>query len=161
MQLRARVAAAGRGPARDLNRLSRQRRLRRTLLLACMGLVAPGACLLSGGCAPPAADTGARDVSVSLEVEPLPPAVGAARLVFRLTDVSGAGLAGARIHVEANMDHPGMQPVLTEAADLGDGSYVASVDFSMGGSWFVLLEATLADGRVLQRKFDLPPVRPK
>lgn len=161
MQLCARVAAAGRGTARDLSRLTRPGRLRRALLLAGMSLAGSVACTLPGGCAPPDGDTGARDVSVGLEVEPVQPVVGAARLLLRLTDSSGAGLAGARLQVEANMDHPGMQPVLAEPADLGAGRYAASIDFSMAGSWFVLVEATLADGRVLQRKIDLPPVRPK
>jgi hypothetical protein len=111
------------------------------------------------GCSPPAEDTGAADVTVSLATEPSPAATGPAKLLIALTDAAGAPVPGAALHVEASMNHAGMAPVLAQAADLGDGRYAAQVELSMGGDWYVLVDGTLADGRRVHRKLDLPGVR--
>ncbi len=110
-------------------------------------------------CSPPGEDTGATDVKVSLATEPSPAATGPAKLLLTLADASGAPLPGASLRVEASMNHAGMAPALAQAADLGEGRYAAQVDLSMGGDWYVLVDGTLADGRTLHRKLDLPGVR--
>lgn len=110
-------------------------------------------------CSPPAEDAGAPEVKASLATEPSPAATGPVKLLIALADASGAPVPGAALHVEASMNHAGMPPVLAQAADLGDGRYAAQVELSMGGDWYVLVDATLADGRTLHRKLDLPGVR--
>jgi hypothetical protein len=112
-------------------------------------------------CSPPGSDRGAPEVSVSCRIEPHPPQTGPVRAELVLADLDGAAIAGARIALEANMHHAGMVPVFVEASELADGRYEAAFEFTMGGDWFLLVDAALADGRTLQRRIDVPGVRPR
>jgi hypothetical protein len=95
-------------------------------------------------------DGGQSEPSLVLEVgiSPTPPSVGPARLIISLHDTSGAPIPGADIAVEGNMSHAGMTPVLATAQEVAPGQYsVPEFVFTMAGDWFLILRATLPDGR--------------
>ena len=98
------------------------------------------------------------DVSVDLAVEPQPPRMGPAVVLVTLTGAGGQPLAGASVELEGNMSHAGMVPVLAPAVEIEPGRYRAELEFTMAGDWFILVRATLADGRSLEEKVDVPGV---
>ena len=58
------------------------------------------------------------------------------------------------------MSHAGMVPVFAEATEIDAGRYRANMDLGMAGDWLVLVHATLADGRKLERQFEIKGVAP-
>ena len=77
-----------------------------------------------------------------------------------LTDTTtGTPVTGAVVRLEGNMSHPGMTPALGEAREIEPGRYQAQLDLDMAGDWFLVVDATLPDGRLLHRQVDLPGVR--
>lgn len=102
--------------------------------------------------------SGLPDVEVGAAVEPQPPQVGPAVVVVTLTGDDGQPLTGAQVELEGNMTHAGMVPVLATAAEVEPGQYRAELEFTMGGDWFILVRATLADGRSLEEQVDVPGV---
>jgi hypothetical protein len=102
---------------------------------------------------------GAADVKVQLSFSPDPPRVGEVETTIRLTDPDGKPVRGAIVKLEGNMNHAGMKPSFAEAKESEPGSYQANLGLTMGGDWFILVDAKLADGRNLKRKVDLPGVR--
>lgn len=117
------------------------------------------ACLLvAGGCQPPA--DSAPEVALSWTVAPAPPVTGPATFSLTLTDTAaGRPVAGAAVRLEGNMSHAGMKPVFGSAREVAPGRYEAPLEFTMAGDWFVLVEARLRDGRILQRQVDVRGVR--
>lgn len=118
-----------------------------TSLCAAAALVACGA---GGGDAAP-------DVDVQLRFDP-PPRVGETTCTLTLSGSDGAPLDGAAIEVEGNMNHAGMVPVFRTLESSGDGAYASGFEFTMGGDWYVVVRGELADGRALERVFDVPAV---
>jgi len=114
--------------------------------------------LLVGACT--GGGTGEGGLSVTWRLDPTPPAVGPAALELRLIDPAGEPVDGAAIEVEANMNHAGMVPVFASLEETAPGTYEGTVDFTMGGDWFLLVEATLDDGRTVERTLDVKGVRP-
>ncbi len=120
--------------------------------------VSAAACLLalfaSVGCAPAAAED---DMTVVFRLTPPTPSVGEADLELSLFDVAGEPVEGAELSIEANMNHAGMTPTFATLApvDGKPGLYTGRVSFTMGGDWFLLLDATLPGGDTLQRKWDV------
>jgi hypothetical protein len=100
----------------------------------------------------------AQDVSVQESISPQPVHTGESTVSIRLADASGHPLAHARIRVEGDMDHPGMAPVFSDAVETTPGSYQAPLTFTMGGDWVVLLHITLADGRRIERQWNVKGV---
>jgi hypothetical protein len=115
-----------------------------------------GMAILASGCQKPAGN--AAEMRVAFQVAPQPPRVGPATVTLRLTDPQGQPLSGATVKLEGNMSHPGMVPVFASAREREPGQYEASMQFTMGGDWFLLVNATLPDGRKLERKVDVPGV---
>lgn len=99
-----------------------------------------------------------QDVEVGLRVVPDPPRSGLAVVEVTLHDAAGQPLAGAEMSLEGNMNHAGMVPVLAQAAEVSPGRYEAVLEFTMGGDWFILVQATLPDGRTLKRQIAVPGV---
>ena len=83
-----------------------------------------------------------------------------ATIMLRLTDASGKAVTGARVRLEGNMSHPGMTPVFADAQEIEPGRYGSSLQLSMAGDWIVLVHATLADGRKVERQFEIKGVSP-
>jgi hypothetical protein len=54
-----------------------------------------------------------------------------------------------------------MTPTFADATEVGPGEYRADLELTMGGDWFVLVAAELADGKQVEEKIDLPGVRLK
>jgi hypothetical protein len=98
------------------------------------------------------------DVAVELLIEPEPPQLGPAAITVTLRDAGGEPLSGAEVELEGNMNHAGMVPVFADAVEVAPGRYQANLEFTMGGDWFILVRADLADGRSLERKIDVPGV---
>ncbi|MBI2807134.1 MAG: FixH family protein [Planctomycetes bacterium] len=120
--------------------------------------IAPMTILVPSGCSKSSTD-GAPDVKVELRMSPDPPTVGQGTATVTLTDKDGGPLRGATLKLEGNMNHAGMKPVFADAKELDPGKYEASVNLTMGGDWFFLIDAVLADGRRLKRKIDVPGVK--
>jgi hypothetical protein len=53
-----------------------------------------------------------------------------------------------------------MAPVQETATERGPGVYEVSFAFTMPGDWVLLLSATLTDGARVERRVDVPHVRP-
>lgn len=113
---------------------------------------------LAVGCGPSAADSS--DAQVDLSLDPSPPEVGDVDVLLSLTDASGSPLAGADVRLEGNMNHAGMTPSFADLEEVEPGHYSGTLDFTMGGDWFVLVTAEMPDGTRLERKVDVPGVKP-
>lgn len=111
------------------------------------------------GCSGGGSHDGAEDVKVDFTLQPRPLRVGPATATIQLTDKGGQPLRGAALKLEGNMNHAGMKPVFADVKEVGPGKYEGTLELSMGGDWFVLIDGTLADGRKLKRKVDVPGVK--
>ena len=132
--------------------------MRNAISLLLCGLAA---CLAWGGCAPAAAPaSSSSNVSLDWRVFPDPPVAGPVRVSLVLVDsTTGRPVKGAAVRLEGNMSHPGMQPVLASAREVSPGTYEAPLELTMGGDWFLLIDAKLPEGGALHRQLDLPGVR--
>ena len=110
------------------------------------------------GCAPEATDA-AKDVEVDLLVDPSPPVVGDADVTVTLASASGQPLAGAEVRLEGNMNHAGMKPSFADLSEVEPGRYTGTLEFTMGGDWFIFVTATTKDGRVVEHSIDVPGVK--
>lgn len=90
---------------------------------------------------------------VTFATEPAQPAIGDGLVIITLKDAAGKPVDGARIAVEANMNHAGMVPVNAESAGSQGGEYRIPLKWTMGGAWYVDARITLPDGQVIQRRF--------
>jgi hypothetical protein len=116
--------------------------------------------LLGGsGCQRNTSPDNAKDVKVDFAFHPSPPAVRPAAATVHLATADGKPVEGAKVKLEGNMNHAGMRPVFADAVETKPGQYEATLELTMGGDWFVLVNATLADGRKLSRKVDVRGVK--
>jgi hypothetical protein len=99
------------------------------------------------------------DVKLQFAMQPDPPKVGPTMAIIELADKDGTPLKGASVELEGNMNHAGMKPVFASAKETEPGKYEASLELTMGGDWYVLVKGTLADGRKLKRKINVPGVK--
>lgn len=98
------------------------------------------------------------DVGVEVAVGPNPPEVGPAVIAASLSDASGRPIEGATVEIEADMRDADLTPMTAPAAEVEPGRYEASVAFTEGGEWFVVVRADLPDGRKLERTVDIGAV---
>jgi hypothetical protein len=98
------------------------------------------------------------DVGVDLAIEPEPPQLGPATVTVTLTGNGGEPITGAGVELEGNMSHAGMVPVFGKAVEVAPGRYLAELEFTMAGDWFILVRAELPDGRSMERVIDVPGV---
>ena len=113
--------------------------------------------LLLSGCRRAGQDLS--DVGVDVSVNPNPPAVGEATVTLALNDANGQPITGAQVELEGNMVHAGMAPTFSKSAEVAPGRYEAPLQFNMAGDWFILVKATLPDGRKLECQVDVPGVK--
>jgi hypothetical protein len=101
------------------------------------------------------------EVSVTWDVEPVPPVVGM-RGVARLTLRGPAkqAITGARLRLEGHMSHPGMAPVLSAMTERGPGSYEAPLEFTMAGDWILIVTGDLPGLGRITRQIEVVGVRP-
>lgn len=96
---------------------------------------------------------------MELAIEPQPPVQGPAKVTITMTGSEGAPISGAELRLEGNMSHPGMVPVFADARELAPGRYLADLEFTMGGDWFIIVTARLPGNRRLERQFPVRGVR--
>lgn len=94
-------------------------------------------------------------VVIQMETRPSPPGPGPGTLVFSVTDGQGRPLDNATLDVEGNMTHAGMVPVFAQAVGGEGGLYKVPFEWTMGGDWIVTVKATLADGSLVTRQFNV------
>ena len=101
------------------------------------------------------------NINLSWEVEPDPPRVGMSTVTVFLKDSTRRPVEDARVTLEGNMSHPGMQPVISQATETEPGRYSAKMEFTMAGDWFILITSTLKDSTIAEHQIELPGVRPE
>lgn len=94
-------------------------------------------------------------VVIEMESHPSPPGPGPGTLFFSVTDGQGHPIDNAKLEVEGNMTHAGMVPVFAQAVGSEDGRYEVPFEWTMGGDWIVTAKATLADGGLVTRQFNV------
>lgn len=92
---------------------------------------------------------------------PSPPVVGPAKFNFWLRTPTGGAVNCREVRVEANMTHPGMQPVFATAKRNDAGEFEASFRFTMAGDWYLALECREPGGRIFQRIVNPVTVHPQ
>ena len=127
-------------------------RVRRSVNLLLLALAIAGA-----GCRPRSPEP---RLDVTWTLGPQPPVVGPAALTVTVRDPSGRPVANARVRIEAQMSHPGMAPVLADAAERAPGIYEASFAYTMQGDWVLLVSIALPGGGRAERRIDVGHVRP-
>ncbi len=95
------------------------------------------------------------------ELFPQPVRVGPITVNLKLSDAAAKPVSGARITLEADMSHPGMEPVFGEAKEIESGRYQGALQLNMSGDWVVLAHVILADGNKLERQINVPGVQAK
>jgi copper transport protein len=98
-------------------------------------------------------------VQFELQLAPSPPTVGLAEITLKVADGAGQPIEGADVRLEGNMNHAGMVPTFAELNETAPGSYTGTLEFTMGGDWFILATVIWPDGRRLERKLDVPGVQ--
>ena len=78
--------------------------------------------------------------------------------MLSIGDLSGKQVTGAAINLEASMSHAGMAPVFADATEVEPGRYQSTLELTMAGDWYLMVHATLPDGRKLERRFDIKGV---
>jgi hypothetical protein len=109
------------------------------------------------GCGPAESET--TNVKVDLAFDPSPPQTGDVNVELTLAEPGGSPLEGAEVRLEGNMNHAGMKPSFADLEEVEPGRYAGTLDFTMGGDWFVLVTAKTPDGNRVQRKIDVPGVK--
>jgi hypothetical protein len=92
---------------------------------------------------------------MTMVAQPSEPGVGDGTLVVALRDPAGNPVTGAGLQVEGNMSHAGMKPSFGKVTGEDAGQYIVAIPWTMGGDWYVDIKATLADGRVIARRFPI------
>jgi hypothetical protein len=138
---------------------ARQRRAEGRLAFVIFGGMVLGVLgLVATGCRHAADQTAG--IVVDQQVSPQPARVGAETVRVQLKERStGQAVGGARVSLEAEMSHPGMAPVLADASEIAPGKYEGRIQFSMAGSWVILLHITLPDGKKIEREIRVGNVR--
>jgi hypothetical protein len=117
------------------------------------------ALLFAWGCQSPEANQ--PELKMDLQLEPSPPVVGDAEVSLKMTDASGQPVEGAEVRVEGNMNHAGMKPSFADLKEVEPGRYAGTLEFTMGGDWFLLITAKTAEGKTVEQKIDVKGVKAK
>jgi hypothetical protein len=120
----------------------------------------PAACALVAivvGCVGSKPDT--TDIRLNLILNPSPPVVGETLVTLALASASGEPITNAEVRLEGNMNHAGMKPSFAVLREIEPGRYTGTLDFTMGGDWFVLVTVKMQDGQSVERKIDVPGVK--
>ena len=100
-----------------------------------VGLLVVIALLLAACGGTARADASAKPVTIKVESNPSPAAVGDAELSFTITDASGNPIEGARVDVSADHTDMSGMGMSGAATDQGSGKYSINANFSMTGNW--------------------------
>lgn len=92
---------------------------------------------------------------IILSSHPYPLIVGTDTLFIQLVDASGGPLQAARVTVDTSSVHPGTLPLSRPASLQADGTYSATLTWSMTGQWSIDVAAELTTGELLREHFDV------
>jgi hypothetical protein len=95
------------------------------------------------------------DYQVTFATEPAAPSQGDGVVVIGIKDKTGQPVDGARVAIEANMNHAGMTPEYANASTSEGGMYRLPLKWTMGGAWYVDAKITLPNGEVIGRRFPI------
>jgi len=133
---------------------------------ALLGLAVAALLLAACGEQPPEGEptvtTRAGALTWTLSVEPDPPRQQGNTLWLDLEDARGEPVTGADVRLRTRMPAMGAMPEMRgtgEVSEAGDGRYQIELDFSMAGTWSLLLEVTTADARA-EAEYTLTVGRP-
>jgi hypothetical protein len=101
------------------------------------------------------------DAKVAVQFSPNPPVVGENEIEIALTDTAGKPLQFGMVKVEGNMNHAGMKPVFAELIENDPGKYAGTIEFTMGGDWFLLVTSEDSPQGRFSKKIDVPGVKAK
>jgi hypothetical protein len=101
----------------------------------------------------------ATDIQVHVALDPSPPIVGNADVTLMLADVNGSPVKDATVRLEGNMNHAGMRPSFADLREVEPGRYSGTIEFTMGGDWFILVTAKTLEGKTVERKIEVPGVK--
>ena len=101
----------------------------------------------------------ANDIQVQVTLDPSPPVLGNADVTLRLADGDGSPVRDADVRLEGNMNHAGMRPSFADLREVEPGRYSGTLEFTMGGDWFILVTAKTPEGKTVERKIDVPGVK--
>jgi len=105
-------------------------------------------------------DTPSSVAQLSLTVSPQPPTVGSAKVDLTITSPNGKPITGAKLQVRGEMSMAGMQPVLANLTDQGNGHYqVSGFPFAMAGDWILTVTGNLPDGTAIKKTFTVSGVK--
>jgi hypothetical protein len=127
----------------------------------CSLLIAVCACLVFvEACSRSPSPHGPPDINFAYEISPQPPRVGPVTVRLRIFDYTGAAVTGVHVALEATMSHAGMATVIAEAKETEPGHYQSTMQLSMAGDWFVIVNVIWPDDRKAVYKFELKGVQP-
>ena len=69
-------------------------------------------------------------------------------------DQNGQPVSGARLEIEGNMTHAGMEPIFVTAMETAPGEYRAPLEWTMGGEWVLTVRGTLPDGTTVEKQVE-------
>ncbi|HZZ58831.1 MAG TPA: FixH family protein, partial [Opitutaceae bacterium] len=95
---------------------------------------------------------------VSAQFTPRRPVVGRNRVSLLLTDAAGRPVSVGQLEIEGDMNHPGMRPEFSQAREVAPGTYAATINFTMGGDWFLLLTGETSSGKPISARVDVTGV---
>lgn len=101
------------------------------------------------------------EAKVAVQFNPNPPVIGENELEITVTNAAGAPVELGMIKVEGNMNHAGMKPVFAELMENEPGKYAGTIEFTMGGDWFLLVTSDPSPEGHLNKKVDVPGVKAK
>lgn len=131
--------------------------LRRTRAFAALTLLVVGVVV---GCRPTSSTSDA-GVRVEVAFAHPPPVVGPNVFSLALDDADGHPLSAAKLEVEGDMNHAGMTPSFARVNETAPGRYTGTIEFTMGGDWFLLVSGERADHRRFRQKVNVPGVGSK
>ncbi len=120
-------------------------------LVACLVVACSGA---SG------ADGNTQGLSAKLTFDPQPH-IGTVECTVALTNADGTPAQCTEVELEGNMNHAGMVPVFAAAEARGEGTFVAELEFTMGGDWLIFVRGKSPEGKAFEIVKDVTGVRRK
>jgi hypothetical protein len=98
----------------------------------------------------------APEVQIFMRLEPDPPLFGRpCRMAMTVLAADGMPINDAQLEIKGDMTHAGMVPVVVAITEGIDGVYTTALDWTMAGDWIVTGEASLSEGRVARRQFEV------
>ena len=117
-------------------------------------------CLLAAcsGAAGTASDASGLSATLTFDPEPH---IGTVECTVALTNADGTPAPCTEVELEGNMNQAGMVPVSAAAEARGEGTFVAELEFTMGGDWLIFVRGKSPEGKAFEIVKDVTGVRRK